>query len=183
MVITTAQLHSTKFELRFCAGSIPARGVSEICDGEDLWQWSRLEIRLNAFRRSTIPQKQFLIFIIIIIIIIKHCRVLLVNTCFYFDSRWNLCFTLTITASFHWEIRQNLTIFCVTFSSERYLRRNFLLKLQAVLYQLQFYQRWTSLVGYFKKFLTKSVGKSFLDGYIYLLLSLKLFSRKKSVLL
>ena len=81
------------------------------------------------------------------------------NTCFYFDSRWNVCFTLTITASFHWEIRQNLTIFCVTFSSERYLRRNFLLKLQAVLYQLQFYQRWTSLVGYFKKFLTKSVGK------------------------
>ena len=59
MVITTAQLHSTKPELRFCAGSNPARGVSEICDCEDLWQWPRLEIRLNAFRRSTIPQKQF----------------------------------------------------------------------------------------------------------------------------
>ena len=57
MVITTAQLHSTKPELRFCAGSNPARGVSEIRDGEDLWQWSLLEIRLNAFRRSTIPQK------------------------------------------------------------------------------------------------------------------------------
>ena len=41
-------------------------GVSEIHDGEDLWQWSRLEIRLNTFRRSTIPQKQF------IVIIIKH---------------------------------------------------------------------------------------------------------------
>ena len=53
---TTAQLHSTKPELRFCAGSNPARGVSEIRDGEDLWQWSRLEIRLNTFRRSTIPQ-------------------------------------------------------------------------------------------------------------------------------
>ena len=25
----------------------PARGVSEIRDGEDLWQWSRLEIRLG----------------------------------------------------------------------------------------------------------------------------------------
>ena len=64
VVITTAQLHSTKPELRFCAGSNPARGVSEIRDGEDLWQWSRLEIRLNAFRRSTIPQKQFIIIII-----------------------------------------------------------------------------------------------------------------------
>ena len=33
-------------------------------DGEDLWQWSRMEIRLNAFRRSAIPQKQFIIIII-----------------------------------------------------------------------------------------------------------------------
>ena len=57
VVITTTQLHSTKPGLRFCAGSKPACGVSEIRDGEDLWQWSRLEIRLNAFRRSTIPQK------------------------------------------------------------------------------------------------------------------------------
>ena len=56
----TAQLHITKPELRFCAGSKLAGGVSEICDGEDLWQWSRLEIRLNAFRRSTIQQKQFI---------------------------------------------------------------------------------------------------------------------------
>ena len=45
VVITTAQLHSTKSELRFCAGSNPACGVSEICDSENLWQWSRLEIR------------------------------------------------------------------------------------------------------------------------------------------
>ena len=36
VVITTAQLHSTKRELRFCAGSNPAHGVSEIRDGEDL---------------------------------------------------------------------------------------------------------------------------------------------------
>ena len=36
VVITTAQLHSTKPELRLCAGSNPARGVSEIRDGEDL---------------------------------------------------------------------------------------------------------------------------------------------------
>ena len=36
VVITTTQLHSSKPELRFCAGSNPARGVSDICDGEDL---------------------------------------------------------------------------------------------------------------------------------------------------
>ena len=36
VVITTAQLQSSKPELRFCAGSNPARGMSEICDGEDL---------------------------------------------------------------------------------------------------------------------------------------------------
>ena len=48
VVITNAQLHSTKPELRFCTGSNPAHGVSEIRDGEDLWQWSQLEIRLNA---------------------------------------------------------------------------------------------------------------------------------------
>ena len=64
VVSTAAQLHSTKPELRFCAGSNPTPGVSEIRDGEDLWQWSRLEIRLNAFHRSTIPQKQIIIIII-----------------------------------------------------------------------------------------------------------------------
>ena len=36
VVITTAQFHSAKPELRFCAGLNPSRGVSEICDGEDL---------------------------------------------------------------------------------------------------------------------------------------------------
>ena len=59
VVIPTAQFHSTKRELRFCAGSNHAPGVSEICDGEDLWQWSQLE--LNAFCRSVIPQKQFIL--------------------------------------------------------------------------------------------------------------------------
>ena len=59
VVITTAHPHSSKPDLRLCAGSNPAL------------QWSRLEIiRLNAFCRSTIPQKQFIIIIIIIIIII-----------------------------------------------------------------------------------------------------------------
>ena len=36
VVITTAQLHSTKSELSFCKGSNPACGVSEIPYGEDL---------------------------------------------------------------------------------------------------------------------------------------------------
>ena len=83
VVITTTQLHSTKPELTFCASSNPAYGVLEIPDGEDLSQWSRLEIRLNTFPRSTTPQKQFIIMIILIVIIIltfshgtlksKHC--------------------------------------------------------------------------------------------------------------
>ena len=38
VVITAAQIHSNKPELRFCADSNPARDVSEIRDGEDLWQ-------------------------------------------------------------------------------------------------------------------------------------------------
>ena len=36
VVITTAQLHSTKPKLRFCVRSNPARSVSEIRDGEDI---------------------------------------------------------------------------------------------------------------------------------------------------
>ena len=36
VVMNTAQLHSAKPQLRFCAGSNPACGVSEIRDGEDL---------------------------------------------------------------------------------------------------------------------------------------------------
>ena len=36
VVITTARLQSTKPELRFCVGSNPACGVSEIRGGENL---------------------------------------------------------------------------------------------------------------------------------------------------
>ena len=61
LVITTAQLQSTKPELRFCTDSNPAHSMSEIGDSEDLWQWARLEIRVNVFRQSTVPQKQFII--------------------------------------------------------------------------------------------------------------------------
>ena len=62
----------------------PARGGLEIRDGENLWQWSQLEIRLNTFRRSAIPQKQFMIIIIIIIII-----TLLVATCIFWKCYRN----------------------------------------------------------------------------------------------
>ena len=68
VVIATAQLHSTKSEPRFCAGSNSVHGMSEIRDNEDLRQWSQTEIRLNTFRRSTIPQTQFIIFIKIFLI-------------------------------------------------------------------------------------------------------------------
>ena len=70
------------------------------------------------------------------------------NTCLYLDSRWNLCFTLTITAAVRREIRQNLTIFFVNFPVKGSCEGIFLLKLQAVLYQMQFYQRWTSFAGF-----------------------------------
>ena len=36
VIIAAAQLHSTAPGLRFCAGSNPTRGMSEIRDGEDL---------------------------------------------------------------------------------------------------------------------------------------------------
>ena len=53
VVITNAQLHPARLEIKFCVGSNPAHEVSGIHDGEDLWQWSWLERRLNDFRRST----------------------------------------------------------------------------------------------------------------------------------
>ena len=36
VVITNAQLHSTRLELMFCAGSNPGRSVLVFRDGEDL---------------------------------------------------------------------------------------------------------------------------------------------------
>ena len=36
VIITTAQLHSTKLVLGFCTGSNPAHGVLEIRDGKKL---------------------------------------------------------------------------------------------------------------------------------------------------
>ena len=89
VVITATQFHSRKPELRFCAGSNPARCVPLIDDGEDLWQWSRLEIELNTFHWSTILQKQF---IIIIIIIIRErmsvCEIICNLSGFQVDRKW-----------------------------------------------------------------------------------------------
>ena len=75
VVITTKQPHPTKSSLRFSAGSNPPREVSEICDGENLWQWSCLEIRLSTFHRSAILQKQLIIIITIIIILLLFLNV------------------------------------------------------------------------------------------------------------
>ena len=60
VVITTAQPHSTKPEIRFCVGSNPVPDISETGNDEDLRQWPRLEIRLNTFHWLTMPQKQFI---------------------------------------------------------------------------------------------------------------------------
>lgn len=74
--IFTAQLHSIKQELKLCASSNPSRGKSKVGHGENFWKQSQLEINLNAFCRSAILQKQFIIIstliINIIIIIMKY---------------------------------------------------------------------------------------------------------------
>ena len=59
VAIPSAQFYSTIHERMFCAISNPACSVWEVCDG--VWQWFRLEIRLNAFHRPIIPQKQWII--------------------------------------------------------------------------------------------------------------------------
>ena len=66
MVIATAQFRSTKPQVRLCAVLNPASGVSEICDGKDLRKCCQVKVSLSAIRRSTIPQKQFIIIFIII---------------------------------------------------------------------------------------------------------------------
>ena len=51
-------------ELRFCASSLKSCSpLAGICDVDNLWQWSRLKLRFNAFHQSTFPQKQFNIII------------------------------------------------------------------------------------------------------------------------
>ena len=64
-VVTTSMqlLKLNKVRKSVCADSNP-HGMSEIRHGEDMWQWPPLEIILNAFFQSNIPQKQFIIIII-----------------------------------------------------------------------------------------------------------------------
>ena len=61
VVITTVQFHSTKPELSFCECSNPARGMSEIRDGEISDNGPEYLSSIN------VPKKQFIIIIIIII--------------------------------------------------------------------------------------------------------------------
>lgn len=58
VVITAAQFHSIKPELKFHTTSNFACAVSKFYDGENLWQWSLL-------RLSTIMQIQFIVIFII----------------------------------------------------------------------------------------------------------------------
>lgn len=49
----------------FSAWSNPAHGALEIRDSENPWQCSQLEISLNSFRRSTMPQQKLILIIIV----------------------------------------------------------------------------------------------------------------------
>ena len=60
VVITTAQLNSTKAGLVLHRLN-PACNMSDIHNDDGLWQCPQSKIRLNLFRWSTIPQKQFII--------------------------------------------------------------------------------------------------------------------------
>ena len=73
----------------FRAGSNPACGLSKIQEGEDLWQWSRLETMLNAFCRSTMPQNnsiQFNDVILQITIVLNETQKFL----YFWNQRINL---------------------------------------------------------------------------------------------
>ena len=66
VVITTAQLHSTKHELRLCGGLNSPRSVSEICDGEILSEILTMVPTGNKAKRPSSVNhttKQFIIII------------------------------------------------------------------------------------------------------------------------
>ena len=64
VVITIAQVYSTKLKPEFCAILNPACSVSEACDSENQWQWSLLDLKLTCSRQSTIHQKPLIIIIL-----------------------------------------------------------------------------------------------------------------------
>ena len=51
---------TTSFSKAWTQVMCSLKSCLQICDGENLWQWSRLETRLNAPHQSTIPQNQFI---------------------------------------------------------------------------------------------------------------------------
>ena len=60
MIITAVYLHPKKSELRLSTGINPTRSIFEICNNENLWQWSWLDLRLNAFSWLTTPSNNFI---------------------------------------------------------------------------------------------------------------------------
>ena len=63
-LLTTAQIHSTKSELRFCIGSNPARSMSKIRDGEDTTKKFTKTIQNWIFARQRTRDKNYCIVII-----------------------------------------------------------------------------------------------------------------------
>ena len=49
-MIATAQVLSPESEIRFCAGSNHAHGVSELCNMRSTWQWFQLENKVLLSR-------------------------------------------------------------------------------------------------------------------------------------
>ena len=57
VIITSAKLHTTKPELRFCSGLNPARGLSEIWDDEDHYE----EIHRKKWKNIKTPHPSHLL--------------------------------------------------------------------------------------------------------------------------
>ena len=65
-VVVITPLHNfiqQNLNSRFCTRLNPACSVSEVCNGKDLSHGSQLEIRLDFFHQSTIPQNRLIIII------------------------------------------------------------------------------------------------------------------------
>ena len=98
LVISNIELHSTNSGPRFCTGSYSNCGVWKISDAENLWQLCWLEIRLIAFRLSTITQKQFIIIMLHFFQFSLFCLALFRRTLHILRSfHFNYCILL----SFH----------------------------------------------------------------------------------
>ena len=113
-------------------GSNPLCSVSKVRDDEDLWQWSRLEIRLNTFHWSTIPWKKFIIIFIFITLSLsllfsvrtskwqassfclhKKEMMVLVSNLIFFPANFPLVYASkhSLSIFFHWFTKFWLTLF------------------------------------------------------------------------